>query len=57
MERAGDDEALADLAALTGTRPTLAAKARDDQGAACELAQLVLGQWTATMPTALREAA
>ncbi|MGA5819905.1 nucleotidyltransferase domain-containing protein [Kitasatospora sp. NPDC094028] len=55
VERSGDDEALADLAQLAGNAAALTAKARDDRGAACELAQLVLGQWMATMPSAIGE--
>ncbi|GLW58742.1 nucleotidyltransferase domain-containing protein [Kitasatospora phosalacinea] len=57
VERAGDEEALADLAVFTGTEAPLPARARDNRDAACELAQLVLSRWTATMPTATREAA
>lgn len=57
VERAGDDEALADLAALVGAEPALIAKTRDDRDAACELAQLVLARWIATMPPAAQAAA
>ncbi|RKE21952.1 hypothetical protein BX266_5360 [Streptomyces sp. TLI_171] len=57
VERASDDEAPADLAALTGTDAALPAKVRDERPAACELARLVLAQWAQTMPPAHREAA